>query len=111
VTAVGGRVTRVDARADNRGLMAHHIDSLEQRRQRARVADVDAVHPGRQFGVGAVRGGKHRVDGDDLVVGIGQRGGDPRPDEPGSAGQQNSHGRSKGNSTPSCGRQWVQEDT
>ena len=68
VAAVGRRVGGVHSRAHDRRLMAHHVDTLEQRRQRCGVADVDAPHVGGQFGIGAVRGREHRVDSHHLVA-------------------------------------------
>jgi hypothetical protein len=107
VAGVGRRVGGIDARADDGGLVAHHVDAREQRRQGGRVADVEHLAVGRRFGAGAVRGREHRVDGDHVVAGVAQSGPHPGPDEARRAGQQNSHGKSNGNSTPSCGRQWV----
>ena len=48
--------------------MAHHVDAVEQRRDSAGVADVDAQHASGGVGAVAVRGGQHRVDGDHLVA-------------------------------------------
>ena len=72
VTPVRRRVGRIDPGPDHRGLMAHHVDALQQWRQRGRIADIEHLAIGRRFGAGAVRGGKHRVDGDDVVPRIAQ---------------------------------------
>ena len=96
VAAVGRRVGGVHPGADHRGLMTHHVDAVEQRRQRGRITDVDHLTVRRRFGARAVRGGQHHVDGDDVVARGAQRGADPRSDEAGRAGQQNPHGRSNG---------------
>ena len=107
VAAVGRRIGGVHPGAHHRRLVAHHVDAVEQRSDRTGVPDVDPLHTLRWLGAVAVRGGQHRVDGDDVVARVGERGRHPRSDEAGRAGQQDSHGRSNGNSTPSCGRQWV----
>ncbi len=108
MAAVGGRVGGVDARPDDGGLMTHRVDALEKRGKRGRVADVDDAALGRRFGAGAVRGPEHRVDRDDVVACVAQRGGHPGPDEARRAGQQDSHGNSNGSVTPSCDRHSVQ---
>ena len=76
--------------------MAHHVNAVQQRRQRGRIPDVEQLTARRRLGALAVRGGQHRVDGDDVVARVAQRGADPRSDEAGRASQQNPHGSSIG---------------
>jgi hypothetical protein len=47
--------------------MTHHIDAIEQWHQRGGITYVEQLTVRRRCGGGAVRGGKHRVDGDDVV--------------------------------------------
>ena len=107
VAAVGRRIGGVHPGAHHRGLVAHHIDAVEQRRDSPGISDVDALHSLGRLGVVAVCGGQHGVDGDDVVAVVCQSGRDPRPDEAGRTGQQNPHGSSNGRSTPSCARHSV----
>jgi hypothetical protein len=95
----------------DRRLMADHVDTVEQRRQRPGVANVDPPHVSRQLCIGPVRRREHRIDRHHLMAGVDQRHGHTRSDESGCAGQQHPHGRSNGSSTPSCGRQCVHVDT
>ena len=76
--------------------MAHHINAIQQWRQRGRITNVEHLTVRWRFGAGAVRGGKHHVDGDDVVPRGAQFGVDPRSDEAGRSRQQNPHGRSNG---------------
>ena len=92
----------VDACADHRGLVAHQSMPGSSDARRAGVPDVDLEDPFRRSGRGAVRGGQHRVDGDDVVARGSQRRAYPRPDEAGGTGDQNPHGSSNGSVTPSC---------
>ena len=105
VAAVRRRIRGVHPGPHDRRLMTHHVDSVEQRRDGDGVADVDALHTLGRLGVSAVRGGQHRVEGDNLVTRVAESRRHPRSDEAGCTGQQHSHGRSIGRTTPSCGRQ------
>jgi len=69
----GRRIGRVHPRADHRGLVAHHVDAVEERCQRVGVTDIDPKATGRGFAAGAVRGGQHHVDADDVVAARRQR--------------------------------------
>jgi hypothetical protein len=57
--------------------MAHRVDPVEQRRDRARVPDVGPLHTLGRLGVRTVRSRQHRVDGDDVMARVRQRGRHP----------------------------------
>ena len=77
MAAVGRRIRGVHPCPDDRGLMTHHVDPVEQRCDRTGVPDVDPLHPFGRLGAVTVRGGQHRVDPDHVMARIGQRGGHP----------------------------------
>ena len=69
VAAVRRGVGGVDTRPDHGGLMAHHVDPGQQRRQPSGVPDVDLVERRRAVGVVApCARGQHGVDADDVVA-------------------------------------------
>ena len=77
-----------DAGADHRGLVADHVDAVEQVGPLPRVAYVEPVHARAGDGTGTVRLRDQRVDPDDLVAAGGQLRVDLRADEAGGAGEQ-----------------------
>ena len=92
--AYAGRSPTLDPRADQRALVADHVDAVEQVGPVGDVADVQPVGAVGEDRVLAVRLRQQQVDGDDLVAGLGQLAGDLGPDEAGRAGQQHLHGSS-----------------
>ena len=102
---VVGKVLRVDAVADHRGLVAHDVDPVEDGVELGLggVAQVEQVHVGRR-GVASARSVGHRqvgVETDHLVPALGEPQVDARADEPGGAGEQDPHGSSNGSVMPS----------
>ncbi len=77
MAAVRRSVRGVHTGADDRRLMAHRVDTVEQRSDRACVPDVDQLHALRRLGAVTVGGGQHRIDRHDLVTRIGERGRHP----------------------------------
>ena len=90
---VGRHVGDRDARAHQRGLVADHVDAVEQRAQRPRVPYVDPVGV-LGVGPGRVRLRDEQVDPDHLVALRLELRGDGAADEPGGPGEQDPHGRS-----------------
>ena len=97
VAAVIRRVGDIHAGTDHRGLVAHQVDTVQQRGQNVGVADVKTSTIARQRRIATVCGGQHGVHGDHVVTRGPQCCVDSRPDETGRAGQQHSHGWSNGN--------------
>ena len=92
--AYDGRSATLHAGADERALVADHVDAVEQVGPARDVADVEAVGAPGQHRVRAVRLRQQQVDRDDLVTVRGELAGDLGADEPGRAGQQDLHGSS-----------------
>ena len=91
---VVGRVGRVDAVPDHRGLVAHRVDPGQQPGQQVGVADVAAdqlVPLGLRRRTVAVGLREQRVEQDRLVAVGGEPVRDVGPDEPGAAGDQYAH--------------------
>ena len=100
--AYAGRSATVDAGADQRGLVAHDVDAVEQVGPLDDVADVEPVQS-RNVGQHAVRLRQQRVDRHDLVPLLGEQPRDRRTDEAGRAGEQDPHGNQPCQSGPQPG--------
>ncbi len=100
---IAGRVGRVDAVPDHRGLVAHRVDPGQQPGQQVGVADVPAdqlVPRGLRRRIVAVGLREQRVEQERLVPLVGEPVRDVGPDEPGTAGDQYAHGADANDDLP-----------